>query len=194
MANLFDPLNYPQQEPMTLTIGDRWAWRRDNLTDYPSSLYALKYSCRLEAAFASEITITATANADNYKIEVPAATTAGYKPGTYQWQAYITRAADDERITVEGGTFEVLTNRDVSSNDPRSFNQKMRDQLRNLALGKAGKDVANYSIAGRSLTRLSPEEVQTWLQTYEVKCMNDDRRALAKKGLGNRGRLLTRFK
>jgi hypothetical protein len=194
MANLFDPLNYPQQEPMSLTLGDRWAWRRDNLSDYPSNLYTLEYSCRLGSAVASEIKITATANAEGYKIEVPAATTVGYAAGVYQWQAYITRNADGERITIDVGSFEVFDNRDTSTADPRSFNQKMRDTLRALALGKAGKDVSSYSIAGRSLTRFSPEEIQNWLQKYEVKCMKDDRRALAKKGLGNRGRLLTRFK
>ena len=194
MANLFDPINYPKREPMTLAVGDRWVWCRDNLTDYPSNLYTLKYSCRLQAAFASEIKITATANANNFKIEVPATTTAAYVAGTYQWQAYISRDSDSERITVDGGTFEVLANRDESTTDPRTFNQKMRDALRDLSLGKASKDVASYSINGRSMTRLSPEEVLNWLQTYERKCVSDDRRALARKGLGHSGRLLTRFK
>jgi len=193
MANLFNPANYPKREPIALAVGDRWAWCRDDLTDYPSGLYSLQYSFRLEAASSSEIKIIATANADNFKIEVPAAITSAYVAGPYQWSAYISRIADGERITIDGGTFEALPNRATSSADPRSFNQKQRDALRHLSLGKAAKDVASYSINGRSMTRHSPEEILTWLKHYEALCKVEERRAAAKKGLGHSGIIKVRF-
>ena len=44
MANLFDRDNYPQQEPETLVVGDRWVWKRPDLvSDYPTASYALTY-------------------------------------------------------------------------------------------------------------------------------------------------------
>ena len=61
MANLFDSTNYPNVEPETLTVGDRWVWKRDDLaSDYPLASYALSYEARLQGAGSTNFTLAAT--------------------------------------------------------------------------------------------------------------------------------------
>ena len=49
MTNLFDSSNYTTTEPETLTLGDRWVWKREDLgSDYAPASYALSYNVRLQ--------------------------------------------------------------------------------------------------------------------------------------------------
>ena len=194
MANLFDSANYPQREPLALVIADRWAWKRDDLGDYPAASYTLKYACRLEAAGSTEIEITATANGTAFKVEVAAATTATYTTGIYHWQAYITRNSDSERVTVDTGTFEIRANRDLATGDPRGHYKIVLDNIEAVIEKRATKDQESYSINGRSLTRTSLDELVRLRDTYRAKYLTELNRERARKGLGHRGRLLTRFK
>ena len=194
MANLFDSTNYPQREPLALVIGDRWAWKRDDLGDYPAATYTLKYSLRLEAAGSTEIEATATANGTGFKVEVGASTTAGYTAGAYHWQAHITRDSDSERVTVDSGTLEIRPNRDLATDDPRSHYKIVLDNVEAVIEKRATKDQESYSINGRSLTRTSIDELVRLRDTYRAKYIAEVNRHRAKKGLGHHGRLLTRFK
>ena len=76
---------------MVLVIGDRWLWKRTDLTDYAVATYALTYSLRLEGTGSTEIQITASESGSEYRVEGAAATTAGYSAGWDQGPAYITR-------------------------------------------------------------------------------------------------------
>jgi hypothetical protein len=58
---------------------------------------------------------------------------------------------------------------------------------------RATKDQEAYSIIGRSLTRTSIEELTKLRDSYRGKYVAEINRHRAKKGLGHRGRLLTRF-
>ena len=193
MANLFDTANYPGREPFSLVIGDRWTWKKDDFTDYPSSAYTLKYSFRLDGAGATEIQITASANGTAFKIEVGASTTANYTAGNYQWQSYLTRNSDSERITIDSGYIEVRPNRDLATTDPRSHYKIVLDAVEAVLEKRATKDQEAYSINGRSLTRTSIEELMKLRDTYRGKYVAEINRHRAKKGLGHHGRLLTRF-
>jgi hypothetical protein len=194
MANLFDSANYPQREPLALVIGDRWAWKRDDLGDYPAASYTLKYACRRESSGGDEIEITATANGTAFKVEVAAATTAAYTTGIYHWQAYITRNSDSERVTVDTGTFEIRANRDLATGDPRGHYKIVLDNIEAVIEKRATKDQESYSINGRSLTRTSLDDLVRLRDTYRAKYITELNRERARKGLGHRGRLLTRFK
>ena len=193
MANLFDTQNYPGREPFSLVIGDRWTWKKDDFSDYPSSAYTLKYSFRLDGAGATEIQITASANGTAFKIEVGASTTANYTAGNYQWQSYLTRNSDSERITIDSGYIEVRPNRDLATTDPRSHFKIVLDNIEAVIEERATKDQEAYSINGRSLSRTPIADLQQLADSYRGKYVAEINRHRAKKGLGHHGRLLTRF-
>lgn len=164
--NLFDRNNYPLSEPRVLTIGDRWTWKRTDLgVHYPPSLYSLSYVFRSEDGD-SEIEIAATEVNTDYIVEVSQSSTAGYASGTYRWQGYITRTSDSERISIGRGTVEVLPDPDTDGTDQRSHVKKVLDALEAMIEGKASLDQLSYSIAGRSISRLSPQEAIAWRNKY----------------------------
>ena len=193
MANLFDVSNYPQREPFSLVIADRWTWKKDELTDYPSSAYTLKYSFRLDGAGSTEIQITASANGTAFKIEVGASTTTSYTAGNYQWQSYLTRNSDNERVTIDSGYIEIRPNRDLATTDPRSHFKIVLDNIEAVIEERATKDQEAYSINGRSLSRTPIADLQQLADSYRGKYVAEINRHRAKKGLGHHGRLLTRF-
>ena len=193
MANLFDTANYPGREPFSLVIGDRWTWKKDDFSDYPSSAYTLKYSFRLDGAGSTEIEITASANGTAFKIEVGQNTTKNYTAGDYHWQAYLIRNSDNERVTIDTGYIDIRPNRDAATTDPRSHYKIVLDAVEAVLEKRATKDQEAYSINGRSLTRTSIEELMKLRDTYRGKYVAEINRHRAKKGLGHHGRLLTRF-
>ena len=99
MANLFDSAEYPTTEPETLTIGDRWVWKRTDIgTDYAPSSYALSYRARLLGAGSTNFSFTASESGTDYIIEVSSSTTSSLTAGIYQWAMYITRSSDSEAV------------------------------------------------------------------------------------------------
>ncbi len=194
MANLFTSTNYPEIEPSQIVAGDRIAWKRTDLgTDYNPTSYALTYSARLEDGGTTEIAITASESSLDYIVEVAAATSAAYTVGVYHWQAYITRSSDSERITIDNGTWEVLTNRDAATTDPRSHVEKVIDAIEAVIEGRASQDQAGYSIAGRSLSRTPIPELLVLRDRYRAEYVRIQREESILNGLGHSGRILTRF-
>jgi hypothetical protein len=95
----------PTTEPTSVTAGDTLTWRR-SLPDYPASAgWVLSYAL---ANADGLITITATADGDDHLVSVAAATSAGYLPGEYAWQSYVTKSAD--RYMVDRGALTILPN------------------------------------------------------------------------------------
>ena len=194
MSNEFDSVNYPASEPADLVAGDRWAWKRTDLGgDYPPASYALSYSARLEGAGTTEISISASESGTEYIVEVASATTAAYTAGTYHWQAYITRSSDSERITVDGGTFEVNANRDEATSDPRSHVKKTLDALEAVIESRATKDQEAYVINGRSLTRTRLPDLMMFRDKYAALYANEQKQERIDNGLASGGRVLVRF-
>ena len=194
MANLFDAVNIAETEPAKIISGDLIQWKRTDLgTDYANGSYTLKYSARLEGTGSTEIQITASASGDDYLISVGQSTTASYTVGIYRWQMYITRNSDSERLTLDTGTFEVVANRDAATTDPRSHARIMVEKIESLLEGRADADVASYSIAGRSLTKLSIDELMTWRDRYKAEYLRELRRERALNGEGSGAQVKVRF-
>lgn len=184
MANAFDAANYPTREPASVRAGDRWAWKRADLTDYPPADYALKYSMRLEIAPATEIEITADESGSDYVVEVASATTAAYTAGWYRWTAFITRALDSQRVAVATGRIQVLPNTDASTAESRTHARIMLAKIEAVLENRADSDVQNYSIAGRSLARMPVRELTEWRDYYAARVANEDKAENAALGLG----------
>jgi len=153
----------PTKEPTEITAGDTWTWSR-SLSDYlASDSWTLSYAL---VNVDNLITITATADGDDHLVEVAAATTAGYAPGSYNWQAYVIKSG--ERYQVDSGVLEVKPNfaEQTAGYDGRSHVKKVLDALDALIEGKATSDQLAYSIAGRSISKMSPEELIKWRDLY----------------------------
>jgi hypothetical protein len=160
MANLFDAANAPTTEPVTVVVGDFIQWKRTDLgTDYPNNLYTATYVARITGGGANEITLTGTASGEDYLFTVESADSADFAPGYYHWQLEIVRNSDSNRIVVDRGVFTAIVDLDVNQSDPRTHAEIMISKIESLLSGKADADVSSYSIAGRSLTKLSFSEL-----------------------------------
>ena len=194
MANLFDTDLARETEPEKIVAGDRLIFKRTDLgTDYANGSYTLKYSARLEGTGSTEIEITASASGDDYLVQVNSLTTASYVAGTYQWQAYITRNSDSQRLTIDQGSWEVVANRDAATTDPRSHPRIMVEKIESIREGRAGADVNSYSINGRSLTKIPIPELMEFRSKYKAEYLREVRRERARNGVGTGATVLVRF-
>lgn len=189
MANLFNSANYPEIEPSTLQLGDYWAWKRTDLNnDYSNSLYTLSYEFNLvDGSTHSNFTITASASGDDYLIEVSSTTTATYTKGNYNWVSYITRDSDSARIKIGEGFTEIEDNFATTSTSVRSHAKKVLDAIEAVIENRATMDQSSMSIAGRSLSRLSIDELLTFRDRYKSEYLKEVKRARIqnKKPSGN---------
>lgn len=193
MANLFDSSNAATVEPLEIIAGDLLQWKRTDLTDYDNNLYTLKYSARLASGTGTEIEITATAEDNDFLVSESSATTANYTSGTYYWQAYVTRDSDSSRITIDSGLFKVLANSDTSISDPRTHARLMVDKIESLLEGRADNDVDNYAIAGRSITKMSIEELMSWRSFYQAEVSNEEDAIARRDGKSSSSTFQVRF-
>ena len=194
MANLFDRANYPTTEPTELYVGDRWMWKRTDLgTDYPTASYSLSYVLRHLHSGNTHIDITALEDGNDYIVEVASATTAGYTHSDYRWYAFITRSSDSQRIEIGSGTVSVYPNRVTANDDPRTHAEQMVYKIQLVLQGRADADVMSYSIAGRSLSKMSPDELVQWRDYYLAEVAKERRAEAIKLGKGVNSKILARF-
>ncbi|MFZ5697759.1 MAG: hypothetical protein ACOY9J_03400 [Pseudomonadota bacterium] len=195
MGNAFDSTNYPTTEPAELVIGDRWAWKRSDLSsDYPLDSYSLSYAISKQGTTSTIVTLTATESGSDYLIEVASATTATYTAGTYNWQAYITRSSDSARHSIGHGTFRVLSNLSASTADPRTHVKKTLDAIEAVIEGRASIDQMGYTIQGRTLQKTPIPDLLLLRDKYKTEYARElDAERLA-QGRAPRNRLLTRFR
>jgi len=191
MGNLFDSTNYRTLEPTIesyghpIVAGDYLAWKRTDLnSDYSNSSYTLSYKARLEDSGSTVITVTASASGADYLIEVSQSATASYTVGIYYWDAYITKDSDSERIRIDSGQWEVIENLATATTDPRSSNKKIYDAVLAVIEGRASQDQMSYSIAGRSLSRMSIQDLISFEGIYKARWMKEVNESRMKDGLG----------
>ena len=168
MANQFDSTNAPIIEPTQIVAGDfvQW-WQKELAQDYSTSLYSLKYYARTTDNGGGQIEITASETGGEYLIQVASTVTAAYTPGTYQWQKEIIRTSDSARIVISRGQFTV-TNSMADPGEYRSHATIMLQKIESLLQGKADADVASYTVAGRSLTKMSFTELMAARDLYKA--------------------------
>jgi hypothetical protein len=170
MANLFDADQAKEGEPTEIVVGDFIQWKRSDLVDdYPLSEYSVEYVARITGGGSNEIKVAATETGGTYLISVDSATSAEFAAGYYHWQLEVTKTSTGDRIVVDRGAFTAVVDLDDNQADPRLFEEKMLAKIETILLGKADADVSSYSIAGRSLTKYSYQELQDLHDQYEAK-------------------------
>ena len=194
MANLFDSANYPNREPEVIIAGDFISWKRDDfVSDYDPASYALSYSARKDGAGSTAIAITASESSTSYFVEVGSSTTANYTIGDYRWQAYITRSSDSERVLVDEGIWEVVSNYASATDDPASFAKTMVDNLETTLKDLSTRLTTSYSIADRSNTLARMEDVRNQLVFYRAEYKREIMKQRAINGQPTGNNVLVRF-
>jgi len=194
MANLFDAANAPEGEPQTIVVGDFIQWKRsDFIADYPSSDYTVRYIARISGGGSNEITVTGSGQTSHYLFTVSSDDSEDFLPGHYYYQLEIERNSDNERIVVDRGHFIVVPDLDVNQADPRSHAEIMLGKIESLLSGKADSDVASYSIAGRSLNKMTFEELVNARDFYRREVKQETNEIDIKHGRKNSSTIQVRF-
>lgn len=194
MANLFDPNEAPEYEPTEIVVGDYLQWKRSDLVaDYPLAEYSAEYVARITGGGASEIKLPATESGGTYLFTVDSATSAEFVPGFYHWQLEVTQTSSGNRVVVDIGDFTAVPDMDNNQADPRIHAEIMVAKIETILEGKADSDVSSYSIAGRSLTKMSFQELVDARNYYKREVVAHNNAALVKRGKKNGATVQVRF-
>ena len=193
MANLFDPANAPTGVPTNIIVGDFVQFKISEYSeDYPNTAYTMTFLARIATGNSTEITFDATASGDDYLFSVGSSTSENFDVGHYHYQLEIKRNSDNERLIVDRGEIDVLT--DLDNNiDPRTHAEIMLGKIEGLLEGKADADVSSYSINNRSLTKLSPDELVEWRDYYRREVADQKRQESITHGRKTSATILMRF-
>lgn len=192
----------PTTVPLQHTAGDTATWRV-SLADYPASAgWELSYAF-MRHDTGAKISITTTADGADHLVSELATETAGWVPGKYEGQAYVTKAA--ERYKVWEGPLEILINyADATDTDSRTIARKTLDAIEAAILkihqanaaGRVGA-ITEWSAEGLSIKRENQADLLAELQKQRdrwaaiVRTQED--RAKLKLGRATGRRILTRF-
>ena len=166
MANLFTDIQ--EKEPLTIYKGETVVWNRKDLTDYPVGSYAMSWTARLESNGGTAFTATVTEVDDYYKFTLDNSSTGGYTTGDYFWVLKVTQSSDSEELIIDTGKITVKDNYFGSTGDTRSHAKIMLDKIESILEGRADADVSSYSIQGRSLSKISINELLQWRDYYKA--------------------------
>lgn len=194
MANLFDASNAPTTEPEVVSPGDFIQWKRTDLGgDYPPASYTATYVARITGGGNTEIQVTGTASGSDFLFTVSSTTSTDFIPGIYHWQLEIVRNSDSNRIIVDRGYFTCVADLDINGADPRSHAEIMIAKIESILNGKADSDVSSYSIAGRSLSKMSFRELTDARDYYRKEYQRQVIAERIRKGQGTGATVQVRF-
>lgn len=152
----------PTSTPSAFIAGDRAKWTLKTIVNGdhkdPADSWVLTYALRNADR---KIDITGSDNGDGtHLVSVAPTTTADYPAGVYHYQAVITLGTD--RYVVDQGQICVEPNfAALDAHDAREWAERVLAALEATLEGKATTDQAAYSIAGRSLSRMTWTELMS---------------------------------
>lgn len=170
-------------EPVEVFAGTTWAWEVV-VSDYSAAdgwslLYVFTNS-----AGAFSFPDDGTASGTTFSVNVDSATIAGKTPGAYTWQLFAIKGADKRFVSSGPITVKADITGGSTALDSRTHVKKTLDALEAVIEGKASSDQLSYSIAGRSLTRMSPDELLKWRDRYRAEYAQEQATASGKKNIG----------
>jgi hypothetical protein len=166
----------PTTEPTSARCGDTWQWRREDLADFPASLWTLTYYFRSATA---KFDVVASSDGAKYAVTVAKATTAALVSGVYDWLAVLESAT--ERFEADAGRFTLLPNLAKDAlHDGRSFARRMLEAIEAALESRATGDQLDMISAGtgdRNISRDKDRLMQMRTQfKAEVKAEDDKQR------------------
>lgn len=195
MANRFDIDEAPDgQAPETIVIGDYLLWKRTDLVDdYPLATHSIEYVARITGGGSTEIKVAAQELNGTYVFEVDSVTSAIFVAGFYHWQLEVTETASGNRVVIERGTFTAVEDLDINGADPRTHAEIMIGKIESILQGKADADVSSYSINGRSLTKMSFQDLIDARDFYRKEYAKERQKERALAGENTGATILVRF-
>jgi hypothetical protein len=167
MANLFTDI--PEKEPITFYKGETIVWKRTDLgADYAPSSHSMVWEASLESNGSTRFSATVTESGTDYIFTLDNSATANYTSGDYKWFLKVLQTSDSETLIIDSGKITVKDNFFATTSDTRSHAKIMLDKIESLIEGRADADVSSYSIAGRSLNKLTVEELLRWRDYYRA--------------------------
>jgi hypothetical protein len=193
VANLFDTTNAPTGVPTELVVGDLFQFKITEFSqDYSNSLHTMRFIARIATGTNTEILVTATADGDDYLFSAASSVTANYEVGHYHYQLEIEQDSTNNRIIVDRGEIDILTDFD-NNVDPRYHAEIVLDKIEAMLSGKADADVSSYSIEGRSLSKFSFAELLDARDRYRREVAAHKREEAIKHGKKTKASILMRF-
>lgn len=177
----------PTTEPARLIAGDTARWLIAG-ADYPATDgWSLAYSL---VNAATRISFSSTADGVDHLINVPAATTASWAPGAYEWRAQAVHATLGT-FTIRSGSTTVQPAFGAAV-DARSHAAKALAAIESY-LETGSNLAAGYEIAGRRLNRYPLPDLLALRDRYRAEVARDQAAADAARGLPSRARVFVRF-
>jgi len=171
--------------PTTITAGNSASWLL-SFDDYPASdgwsidFVLLNSTTKIE--------FSSTAEDDAHLFEVAATTTALWTPGDYKYTALVTDGTD--RYTVETGHLIVFPDpAETATLDGRTHAEICLENIEAVLENKATADNYSYSIAGRSLSKYTWDELIRMRDYYRAEVQIERVKAAGKKS----NKVLVRF-
>jgi hypothetical protein len=182
----------PTTEPREIRAGMTWAWRRDDLSDYPAPTWTLTYWFKQAAPAGAKFSVVATADGAAHAVSVAASTTAGYTADDYTWVAVA--SSGTESYEVDRGTARLLPkyNADAALDD-RSHAKKTLEAIEAVIENRATLDQQEYTIGSRSLKRMTVADLLALRDKYRGEVWAEEQGERARNGQGS-GRLVVRLK
>lgn len=186
-------VDIPETEPLELVVGDRWQWRRTDLsTDYPATSWTLTYYfVQLVSATPGAFNIVADADGDDFSIDVAPVTTAANTAGEYRWAAYVSKVGD--RVEIGKASIVLKPDLAVVVTDPRTDAETILDAINAVIAGRATVDQESYSINNRSLSRTPIDDLLTLRDDYQQRVASERRQELRSQGRQTRNQVRVRF-
>ena len=194
MPNLFDVANAKEGEPTQIVVGDFIQWKKTDIAqDYPTATHSAEYVARITSGGSDEIKLAGTEATGYYLFTADSDTSSDFAVGRYHWQLEITETASGNRLVIERGEFEAIPDLDVNQADPRIHSEIMLAKIETILEGKADSDVGSYSIAGRSLTKMTFDELMIARDRYKSEVLKHRREQLVKRGKASANTVKVRF-
>lgn len=177
----------PTTEPASLNAGDTARWLK-SLASYPASAgWVLTYTLVNPL---QRVTFNATPQGDDFLVNAPAATTAAWPPGVYDWRATVTLGPDV--FTVSSGRITIAP-AFGSAVDTRSSARKALEAVEAYMADPTNLAAAQYEIAGRSLQRHNLSTLVAYANNLRVQVAREDDAARIASGLQSSRRIYVRF-
>ena len=194
MANLFDADNAPKEVPKSIVIGDLVQFKLTQFsTDYPNTSHSMTFMARSGEGANVEFSIAASNSGDDYLFSASSAATSAFVAGLYHYQIEVLETSSNNRLILDQGELDVTVDLDVNAVDPRTHAEKMLQKIEAVLENRADADASSYSIAGRSLTKMTPEELLTWRDNYRREVKAYRRKLDVKHGRKTSSSILVRF-
>jgi hypothetical protein len=150
------------QEPFEITAGDTLKFKKI-LPAYPAKKWILTYYL---VKSGTQIVFTATADGNDFLINVPSSVTKSWPAGTYKLEAYVTK--EGERYKVVSSTIEIKPNLAAYAEglDTRSYVKRVLDAIEDTLVGRANRDADQIKIGEQYIAKASIEQLRKWRAEY----------------------------